>query len=155
MGIFYHPNAKYILFIRDTEIIVHGGYREGNKYSATCDLENLKSDLAAFLSQCESAIMSIMNKDYQSFISLALRLNGLKEKMENIRSPLVDNKDRLQQHKEDLIKECEVLTNLLKRYQVIEAKKQYLTQFLRIHTIITQSETIYNSVCFFSKLVDM
>ena len=116
------------------------------KYSATCDLENLKSDLAAFLSQCESAILSIMNKDYQSFISLALRLNGLKEKMENIRSPLVDNKDRLQQHKEDLIKECEVLSNLLKRYQLIEAKKQSLTQFLHIHTIITQSVAIYNTV---------
>ena len=123
------------------------------KYSATCDLENLKSDLAAFLSQCESAIMSIMNKDYQSFISLALRLNGLKEKMENIRSPLVDNKDRLQQHKEDLIKECEVLSNLLKRYQLIEAKKQSLTQFLRIHTIITQSVAIYNTAtCFISNL---
>ena len=119
------------------------------KYSATCDLENLKSDLAAFLSQCESAIMSIMNKDYQSFISLALRLNGLKEKMENIRSPLVDNKDRLQQHKEDLIKECEVLSNLLKRYQEIEAKKQSLTQFLHIHTIITQSVAIYSTVSFF------
>ena len=116
------------------------------KYSATCDLENLKSDLSAFLGQCESAIMSIMNKDYQSFISLAMHLDGLKEKMENIRTPLVDNKDRLQQHKEDLIKECEVLSNLLKRYQAMEAKKQSLTQFLRIHTIITQSEAIYNSV---------
>ena len=70
----------------------------------------------------------------------------LKEKMENIRSPLVDNKDRLQQHKEDLIKECEVLSNLLKRYQLIEAKKQSLTQFLHIHTIITQSVAIYNTV---------
>ena len=86
---------------------------------------------------------------YQSFISLALRLNGLKEKMESIRSPLVDNKDRLQQHKEDLIKECEVLSNLLKRYQEIEAKKQSLTQFLHIHTIITQSVAIYSTVSFF------
>lgn len=116
------------------------------KYSATCDLESLKSDLSEFLSQCESAIMSIMNKDYQSFISLAMRLDGLKEKMENIRAPLVESKDRLQQHKEDLVKECETLVNLLRRYQTLEAKKRHLTQFLAIHNLITKSESIYSDV---------
>ena len=152
--LFCNSSTAYILFITESKFISMEDsekerifpFGESDFIVDNFNPEQFLAKYSAFLSQCESAILSIMNKDYQSFISLALRLNGLKEKMENIRSPLVDNKDRLQQHKEDLIKECEVLSNLLKRYQLIEAKKQSLTQFLHIHTIITQSVAIYNTV---------
>lgn len=118
------------------------------KYSSKCNLEDLKSDLTEFLSSCDQAITSIMNKDYESFISLSMRLNGLKEKLQKIKSPLNDSSDLLKQHKENLIRECESLYNLLKQHQELETKKKHLSQFLSINTIITTSEQIFKEVVF-------
>ena len=118
------------------------------KYSSKCNLEDLKEDLTEFLASCDNAITSIMNKDYESFISLSIRLNGLKEKLQKIKTPLDDSSDLLKQHKENLIHECESLYNLLKQHQELETKKKHLSQFLAINTIITTSEQILKEVLF-------
>ena len=123
-----------------------------SRYSSTCDLEDLKSDLSDFLSRCESEIMGIMNKDYESFISLAMRLNGLKGKLQSIRGPLEDSRETLVQHKESLIYECELLYNLLKRHKELEEKKAHLSRFIRIHTVVTTSERILQEVLIHSFL---
>ena len=116
------------------------------KYSATCELEDLKSDIAEFLQHCENAIMSIMNKDYESFISLAMRLNGLKEKIGSIRTPLSESEGQLKIHKENLIRECESLANLLKRYRDVEERKHYLQQCMGLNSLLEEAEGIVNEV---------
>lgn len=117
-----------------------------SKYSATCDLDDLKSDLGEFLTRCENAIMSIMNRDYESFISLAMRLNGLKEKLQGIRSPLEDSRDVLNMHKENLLHECELLYNLLRRHKELEDKKKHLSRFIRLNSLLSTSESILQDV---------
>ena len=114
------------------------------KYSTTCELEDLKSDITEFLQHCENAIMSIMNKDYESFISLAMRLNGLKEKISAIRTPLSESEGQLKIHKENLIRECEALASLLKRYRDVEERKHYLQQFMDLNSLLEEAEGIVN-----------
>lgn len=116
------------------------------KYSSSCDLENLKSDISEFLTRCESAIMRIMNKDYESFISLALRLNGLREKIGAIQSPLSESREQLQLYVESLSKECEQLTALLSEYRAVEERKHHLQQFLKVNTLLEEGEAIVNEV---------
>ena len=116
------------------------------KYASTCELTELKKNLAEFLTYCEKKITDIMNKDYDSFISLAIRLNGLKEKLSKIQSPLVEGKEQLEQHKQSLFHECEALNNLLQEYQEIERKKRNLSQFLVINKVITQGESVLQEV---------
>lgn len=116
------------------------------KYSSTCNLDDLKVDLSEFLTRCENSIMSIMNKDYESFISLAMRLNGLQEKLQKIKCPLEDSRDLLYQHKENLLRECESLYSLLKRHQELEVKKKHFSRFLQLNTMITTSEQILQEV---------
>ena len=116
------------------------------KYSVACELEDLKSDITEFLQYCENAIMSIMNKDYESFISLAMRLNGLKEKIGAIRTPLSESEGQLKIHKENLIRECESLANLLKRYRDVEERKHYLQQFMDLNSLLEEAEGIVNEV---------
>lgn len=116
------------------------------KYSTTCELEDLKSDITEFLQHCENAIMSIMNKDYESFISLAMRLNGLKEKISAIRTPLSESEGQLKIHKENLIRECEALASLLKRYRDVEERKHYLQQFMDLNSLLEEAEGIVNEV---------
>ena len=98
------------------------------KYAVSCDLDDLKNDLAEFVSRCENAIMNIMNTDYESFVSLAMRLKGLKEKLQN--------------HKDTLLRECESLVELLRKHQELEEKKRHLSRFLSINSILSQSETL-------------
>lgn len=116
------------------------------KYASTCELDDLKADLSEFLARCENSIMSIMNKDYESFISLAMRLNCLKDNLQTIRSPLEESRDTLQQHKENLIRECETLYNLLQRHQELEIKKKHFSMFIHINSVVTSSEQILQEV---------
>ena len=112
------------------------------KYAVSCDLDDLKNDLAEFVSRCENAIMNIMNTDYESFVSLAMRLKGLKEKLHAIRSPLEDSEEQLRDHKDTLLRECESLVELLKKHQELEEKKRHLSRFLSINSILSQSESL-------------
>ena len=86
--------------------------------------------------------MNIMNTDYESFVSLAMRLKGLKEKLHAIRSPLEDSEEQLQNHKDTLLRECESLVELLRKHQELEEKKRHLSRFLSINSILSQSETL-------------
>lgn len=117
-----------------------------SKYSSMCELEDLKSDISEFLQHCENAIMSIMNKDYESFISLAMRLNGLKEKVSAIQIPLSESEGQLKVHKESLIRECELLADLLKRYRDVEERKHHLQQFMDLNSLLEEAEGIVNEV---------
>ena len=116
------------------------------KYSSSCDLESLKSDISEFLTRCESAIMKIMNKDYESFISLATRLTGLKEKIAEIQIPLSHSREQLQIQVESISKECEQLTALLSKYRETEERKYHLQQFLKINRLLEEGEAILNEV---------
>ncbi|OAO11794.1 oligomeric Golgi complex subunit 2 [Blastocystis sp. ATCC 50177/Nand II] len=112
------------------------------KYASSCELDELKGYLAEFVAQCERAITNIMNTDYESFVSLAMRLKGLKEKLQSIKTPLEESKEQMQEHKKTILRECESLAALLKRYQELEERKQHLSRFLSINAILTQSEAI-------------
>ena len=116
------------------------------KYSSSCDLDSLKSDISEFLTRCENAIMKIMNKDYESFISLATRLTGLKEKIAEIQIPLSHSREQLQIQVESISKECEQLTALLSKYRETEERKYHLQQFLKINRLLEEGETIMNEV---------
>ena len=87
-----------------------------------------------------------MNTDYESFVSLAMRLKGLKEKLQSIKTPLEESKEQMQEHKKTILRECESLAALLKRYQELEERKQHLSRFLSINAILTQSEAILRDV---------
>ena len=119
------------------------------KYAMSCDLDDLKKDLAEFVSHCKHAIMNIMNTDYESFVSLAMRLKGLKEKLHAIRSPLEDSEEQLRNHKDALLRECESLVELLKKHQELEEKKRHLSRFLSINSILSQSESLLQEVAHF------
>lgn len=119
------------------------------KYASSCELDELKEDLAEFVVQCEQAITNIMNTDYESFVSLAMRLKGLKEKLQSIKTPLEESKEQVQEHKETILRECANLAALLKRYQELEERKQHLSRFLSINTVLTQSESILQNVHLF------
>ena len=116
------------------------------KYASSCELDELKGYLAEFVAQCERAITNIMNTDYESFVSLAMRLKGLKEKLQSIKTPLEESKEQMQEHKKTILRECESLAALLKRYQELEERKQHLSRFLSINAILTQSEAILRDV---------
>ena len=52
----------------------------------------------------------------------------------------------MQEHKKTILRECESLAALLKRYQELEERKQHLSRFLSINAILTQSEAILRDV---------
>lgn len=116
------------------------------KYASSCSLEDLKADIAEFLSRCENAITNIMNTNYDSFISLAMRLNGLKDKLESIQTPLVNNQEQLKNHRDSLLRECRELSEMLARYQEIEGKKYHLQRLLSVSALLEEAEGILADV---------
>ena len=116
------------------------------KYASSCSLEDLKADIAEFLSRCENAISSIMNTNYDSFISLAMRLNGLKDKLESIQTPLVNNQEQLKIHRDSLLRECKELSEMLARYKEIEEKKYHLQRLLSVSALLEEAEGILADV---------
>ena len=57
-----------------------------------------------------------------------------------------ESKEQMQEHKKTILRECESLAALLKRYQELEERKQHLSRFLSINAILTQSEAILRDV---------
>ena len=57
--------------------------------------------------------MSIMNNDYESFISLAFRLKGLKENIEKVEIPLYQNRHKYEELKKSLIEKEHIVYNLI------------------------------------------
>lgn len=118
-----------------------------SKHRKFFDLEVLKKDLEEFIEKCQTDIMSIMNNDYESFISLAFRLKGLKENIEKVEIPLYQNRHKYEELKNSLIEKEHIVDNLIAKYNEIKDRKQMLEMFLKIDQYLTLEEQLLVKVC--------
>ncbi|KAK8801993.1 hypothetical protein WA158_006388 [Blastocystis sp. Blastoise] len=117
-----------------------------SKHRKFFELEVLHKDLDDFINKCQSDIMSIMNNDYESFISLAFRLKGLKESIDKVEIPLVQNRNKLEDLHSNLIEKQHLVDDLLKQYIEIKGRRELLEKFLKIDQFLLLEEQLLSTI---------
>eukprot|EP00730_Choanoeca_flexa_P014397 TRINITY_DN6281_c0_g1_i1.p1 TRINITY_DN6281_c0_g1~~TRINITY_DN6281_c0_g1_i1.p1 ORF type:complete len:660 (+),score=165.58 TRINITY_DN6281_c0_g1_i1:128-2107(+) len=105
-------------------------------------LSNLQSQLRDQVQQVQSAVVELINKDYQDFVSLSSNLVGLDDALQQLLPPINQIKEDIQALLSDVQQEKTSLSQQLQARDRVRREKQALQRFIAIATSVDKIEQI-------------
>lgn len=87
-------------------------------------LEQMRDDLGVYLKELRTAMIELINQDYQDFVSLSAELVDLDQRIETIRKPLVDLREEILQIRGTLMGTMDDIAGAVAAKKVIQTEQK-------------------------------
>jgi conserved oligomeric Golgi complex subunit 2 len=112
------------------------------KTSEHVSLEALKVDLERCHVKVEADLLALINRDYTDFVEISTNLEGMDEKLKKVTTPLENIKSRGYHLLEETKSILRKLNEALRKIEIVQREKLYLSNILKANTMLNKSELI-------------
>ncbi|KAI5119864.1 hypothetical protein M0805_000698 [Coniferiporia weirii] len=105
-------------------------------------LPDLRTELREYLATLKEELVKLINDDYEAFISLSTDLQGDGDRLENIKSPLIDLRSQILVSRDQLQGIQDSVKEKLERRAALREEKALLQLLLKISDSISRLESL-------------
>jgi hypothetical protein len=114
------------------------------KYRRATSLDSLRSQLHSYTHSLKHQLYTIINQDYQDFIAIATKLEGVDQRVEHLRKPLLELRMDLTLLHDTIVSNIHAISGKIEQRREVSMKKQLLESSLACMKQLSNVEDVLN-----------